>query len=46
MKTFIIREARAADIRVLARLHVTTFNETHAPVRMDGPTYEVREYQW
>jgi L-amino acid N-acyltransferase YncA len=46
MKTFIIREARAADIPVLARLHVTTFNETHAPVRMDGPTYEVREYQW
>ena len=46
MKTFSIREATLADVPVLARLHVTTFNETHAPLRMDGPTYEVREYQW
>jgi hypothetical protein len=30
----------------LAHLHVTTFNETHAPILMNGPTYEVREYQW
>ena len=46
MKTFTIRQATSADIPVLARLHVTTFNETHAPVRRGGPTYEVREYQW
>jgi ribosomal protein S18 acetylase RimI-like enzyme len=46
MKTFAIREATSADIPVLARLHVATFNETHAPVRRGGPTYEVREYQW
>lgn len=46
MKTVIIREATSADVPALARLHVTTFNETHAPVLMNGPTYEVREYQW
>lgn len=46
MNSFIIREAALADVPALARLHVTTFNETHAPVRMSGPTYEVRERQW
>jgi L-amino acid N-acyltransferase YncA len=46
MKTFIIRDATAADVPALARLHVATFNETHAPVLMDGPTYDLREYQW
>jgi len=42
----VIREATLADVPALARLHVTTFNETHAPLRHDGPTYEVRESQW
>jgi len=42
----IIREATSADIANLASLHVRTFNETHAPILMDGPTFEVREYQW
>ena len=46
MKTAIIREATAADVPALACLHVTTFNETQAPELMNGPTYEVREYQW
>jgi len=46
MKAFMIREATSADVPALARLHVTTFNETHAPVLMNGPTYEVREHQW
>jgi ribosomal protein S18 acetylase RimI-like enzyme len=46
MKTVIIREAMSADVPALARLHVTTFNETHAPLLMNGPTYQVREYQW
>jgi len=46
MKTVVIREATPADVPALACLHVTTFNETHAPVLMDGPIYEVREYQW
>ena len=45
-KTFVIREATSADVPALAQLHVTTFNETHAPVLMNGPTYEVREHQW
>jgi L-amino acid N-acyltransferase YncA len=46
MKPFIIREATLADVPALAQLHVKTFNETHAPVLKNGPTYEVRENQW
>jgi GNAT superfamily N-acetyltransferase len=41
-----IREATPADIPALARLHVTTWNATYAPLLMKGPTYEVREWQW
>lgn len=43
---FVIREADASDVPALARLHVATFNETHAPVLNNGPTYELRERQW
>jgi ribosomal protein S18 acetylase RimI-like enzyme len=46
MKAVVIREATPADVAALAHLHVTTFNETHAPVLLNGPSYEVREYQW
>jgi ribosomal protein S18 acetylase RimI-like enzyme len=46
MKNSLIREATPTDVPALARLHVVTFNETHAPVLLNGPTYEVREYQW
>ncbi len=46
MNSFRIRETTSADVPTLAHLHVTTFNETHAPVLQNGPTYEVREYQW
>ena len=46
MKTFTVREATSADVPALASLHVTTFDETHAPLLMNGPTYEVRESQW
>jgi ribosomal protein S18 acetylase RimI-like enzyme len=41
-----IREATAADIEALARLHVTTFNETHVGPFGKGPSFEVRERQW
>jgi ribosomal protein S18 acetylase RimI-like enzyme len=41
-----IREATAADIVPLARLHVTTWNATYAPFSMTGPTVEIREQQW
>jgi L-amino acid N-acyltransferase YncA len=41
-----IREATAADVPAIAKLHVKTFNETHSPVFNDGPTYQVREFQW
>jgi GNAT superfamily N-acetyltransferase len=45
--TLVIREATAADIGALARLHVTTWNDTHlAPFEKGGPTYEIRESQW
>jgi GNAT superfamily N-acetyltransferase len=46
MKTSIFRDAMSVDVVALARLHVTTFNETHSPILMNGPTYEVRAYQW
>jgi len=43
----IIRDATAADVPALARLHVTTWNDTHlAPFEKGGPTYETREWQW
>ena len=46
MDTLTIRDATPADVPALARLHVTTFNETHAPVLRNGPTCEIRECQW
>lgn len=42
----VIREATVADVPALARLHVETWNATHAPLRLRGPGYEVRERQW
>jgi GNAT superfamily N-acetyltransferase len=41
-----IREAIATDIPALARLHVTTWNATYAPMGMKGPPVAVRERQW
>jgi GNAT superfamily N-acetyltransferase len=46
MSNKFIRYATAADVHALAGLHVKTFNETHAPLLRNGPTYAVREYQW
>lgn len=40
-----IRDATAEDIPVLARLHVTTWNATYAPL-MKGPGSPNREQQW
>lgn len=37
-----LRDARAADIPLLAELHVRAFNQTHGP----GPNHSVRERQW
>ncbi|MBN8877741.1 MAG: GNAT family N-acetyltransferase [Sphingobacteriales bacterium] len=42
--SFKIKEATAADVKALAALHVTTFNETHGG--LNAPTYETREWQW
>jgi ribosomal protein S18 acetylase RimI-like enzyme len=40
--SLVIRDATAADIPALARLHVTTFRETHG----GGPPPELRESQY
>jgi ribosomal protein S18 acetylase RimI-like enzyme len=40
---FPIRAATAADVPALARLHVTTFIETHGG---PGPSVALREQQW
>lgn len=44
--SLIIRDATADDIPALARLHVTTWNATYAPMLMNGPPVSVRESQW
>lgn len=41
-----IRKATVDDTAAVARLHVVTFNQAHAPDTQDGPPFEVREYQW
>jgi ribosomal protein S18 acetylase RimI-like enzyme len=46
LDAFKIREASAADIPALTRLHVTTWNATYAPLLMKGPSHNVRERQW
>lgn len=43
--SFIIREATAADVPALARLHVTAWNATYPGFR-SRPAYELRERQW
>ncbi len=46
LDAFEVREASAADIPALTRLHVTTWNATYAPLLMKGPSHNVRERQW
>ena len=41
-----IREATAADVPALARLHVAAWNATYAPMLARGPGVAVRERQW
>jgi ribosomal protein S18 acetylase RimI-like enzyme len=43
--SFTIREATAAEIPALARLHVETWKATYPDVK-NPPTYEIRERQW
>jgi len=43
---FTIRTASALDVPALARLHVTTWNATYAPLLVKGPDHAVRERQW
>jgi ribosomal protein S18 acetylase RimI-like enzyme len=44
--SLVIREATAADIPALARLHVTAWNATYAPFLVKGPGVALRERQW
>ena len=44
--SLVIRDATAADVPALARLHVTTWNATYAPLGITGPPVAVRERQW
>lgn len=46
VESLTIREATAEDIPALAELHVTTWNDTYAPMLMRGPPVSVREHQW
>jgi GNAT superfamily N-acetyltransferase len=46
VESLAIREATAADVPALARLHVTTWNATYAPLLMKGPGCGIRESQW
>lgn len=46
LDAFKVREASAADIPALTRLHVTTWNATYAPLLMKGASHNVRERQW
>ncbi len=44
--TFTIQDATAADIPVLARVHVKSWNDTYARIGTRGPRVELREQQW
>lgn len=46
IESLVIRDATAADTLALARLHVTTWNATHAPLMLRGPSAGIRERQW
>lgn len=41
-----IRDATAADVPAIARLHVEAWNATYAPMLARGPGVAVRERQW
>jgi ribosomal protein S18 acetylase RimI-like enzyme len=41
-----MRDAGPADLDKLAQLHVDTFNETHLGPFGQGPTFELRQWQW
>src|SRR5690349_21009456 len=44
--SFTIRDATAADIPALARVHVAAWNATHGPLLVRGPDVALRERQW
>src|SRR5262245_45508319 len=46
LESLVIRQANVADVSRLARLHVTTWNATHAPLLLKGPSVSIREHQW
>ena len=46
IESLVTREANITDIPALARLHVTTWNATYAPLLLKGPSVAIREQQW
>ena len=44
--SFTIRDATAADVPALARVHVAAWEATYAPLLAKGPGLAVRERQW
>lgn len=44
--TFTIQETTSADIPVLARVHVKSWNDAYARLGTRGPRVELREQQW
>ncbi len=46
ISSLVIREPKESDIPAHAQLHVRTWNDTDAPLFMNGPPVSVREYQW
>ena len=46
LQTFSIQEATSADIPLIARVHVTSWNDTYARLGTQGPGVEFREQQW
>lgn len=45
LEEVVLRDAVASDVPALAALHVTTWNDTYAPL-IAGPSVAVREQQW
>jgi len=44
--SLLLRDATRSDVPALARLHVLTWNVTHAPLLVRGPSVAIRERQW
>jgi ribosomal protein S18 acetylase RimI-like enzyme len=46
LASFAVRDATAADIPALSRVHVAAWNATYKPMGGRGPSVDIREQQW